>query len=154
MREYQQKVKEFMVLAGQKCPDAPSIPSIEDRILRVRLSLEEVLEFAEASGIEISIPSPYYPIAINKQTNFNMSVVGDVDMLEIADSISDISYVNNGAAITYGLDIEPFEDAVHENNLTKISTGYRDEHGKLRKGPDYQPVNLKPILDAQINAKN
>ena len=54
MTKEQNNVKEFMVKAGQATPDKPIIPDAATRILRVKLLLEEVLELAEASGVEIT----------------------------------------------------------------------------------------------------
>ncbi len=142
MREYQSKVKDFMLAVGQPCREKPSTPSDLERIGRVKFLLEEVLEFAEASGISVNID----------ESKLEYTIISPPNLVEIADSIADISYINYGSANSYGLDMEPFENEVHENNLTKVKTGYIDNSGKLRKGPDYKPVDLKPILERQLNA--
>lgn len=146
MTQSQANVKEFMLKVGQDCPGLPTIPNQETRILRVRLLLEEVLELAAASGLDIVANS----VRIESCDDFSITPTRDVDLLEVADAIADISYINYGTAISYGLDLEPFEEEVHSNNLSKIETGYKDENGKWRKGPDYKPVDLKPILEQQL----
>lgn len=60
MNKIQSQVKDFMIQAKQSCPDKPEIPSLETRILRGRLSLEEVLEFIEASGLELRVSGLFY----------------------------------------------------------------------------------------------
>lgn len=174
MNKVQEQVKDFMVLAGQNCPIKPIVPDEKTRILRVRLLLEEVLELAEASGVIISIP---YTNAIvkdeslleyDKEDSDNVAfeqwtvTLGDLegvkfeavpveDYLGIPDALADINYVSYGAAVAYGLDLEPFEQEVHESNMTKFIDGHKDpETGKWIKGPSYRPVNFKPILDKQL----
>ncbi len=142
MREYQSKVKDFMLAVGQPCREKPSVPTDIERIGRVKFLLEEVLEFAEASGVSVNID----------ESKLEYTITSPPDLLGLADAICDVSYINYGSANSYGLDIEPFENEVHENNLTKVKTGYIDESGKLRKGPGYKPVDLKPILELQLNA--
>jgi len=52
---YQNKVKEFMQTFGQECPPKPTVIDENNRILRVKLLLEEVLELAEASGVDVGL---------------------------------------------------------------------------------------------------
>ena len=145
MTKLQDQVKEFMIQAGQDCPDGPTISSQEVRILRVRLLLEEVLELAEASGVTI-----FDAGQVVSMGDLSFEAVEEANLLEIADALTDINYVSYGAGVAFGLDLEPFEQAVHANNMTKFEDGFRDENGKWRKGPSYKPVDLQPVLDAQI----
>lgn len=168
MDKNQKNVKEFMLKAGQDCPEKPTIPDEKTRILRVRLLLEEVLEFAAASGVKISIPSvatrEYLGIHENDSEPFTF-ITGEIilsdldgvgfsidrkaDLIEIADGLSDINYVSYGAAVSYGLDLEPFEEEAQRSNMSKFIDGHRDENGKWIKGPSYTPVNFQPILEKQ-----
>ncbi len=152
MTKSQKEVKEFMVAVGQEMPNKPSIPDYKTRELRVRLLLEEVLEFAEASGVAIATRcgDEFCDYFISDLTKLEFTDNNTIDLVEVADALADINYVSYGAANQYGLDLEPFEDMVHENNMTKLVDGYRDENGKFRKGPSYKPVDLKPILEAQL----
>ncbi len=150
MNQIQSQVKEFMVAVGQAMPDSPSAPDYHTRELRVRLILEEALEFAEASGVSIGVNGPHDFKTLYEVGDFVFRDSGEVDLLEVADALADINYVSYGAANQYGLDLEPFEREVHQNNMTKLIDGYRDETGKFRKGPSYKPVDLKPILEAQL----
>lgn len=147
MNNIQSQVKEFMLAAKQACPDSPQIPPLESRILRCRLSLEEVLEFIEASGLELKLANPSFYDKPLEMKDFEIAESETPpDIIEVADSIADLSYVNYGAANTWGIDMEPIELEVHRNNMTKFDGGWVDEHGKLRKGPNYKPVDLSAFF--------
>ncbi len=173
MNRLQKQVADFMEKAGQECPSKPTAPSTDTRILRVRLLLEEVLEFAKASGVEISIPyvssNKGEHLEFNKEDSDNVEfqmwtvILSDLEgvdftlqvdapnLLEVADALTDINYVSYGAANAYGIDLEPFEHEVHANNMSKFEDGFRDpDTGKWQKGPSYKPVDLLPILKEQM----
>ena len=126
MYRHQEQVREFMKKFNQETPYRLTIPSSEIRILRVRLLLEEVLEFAEASGIEVFLQMP------ETQYVFGFSVKIDINRLslesrndctnlkEMADALTDIQYVNDGAAVACGIDLEPCAEEVHRSNMTKL----------------------------------
>jgi predicted HAD superfamily Cof-like phosphohydrolase len=145
----QNKVKEFMQKAGQHTPDCLTIPSKENRELRVKLLLEEVLELAKASGVDIRQFTDngnviHEPLSMD---NCIVEATSDiVDVVEVADAIADINYVSYGCAVTYGIDMEPVEKEVHRSNMSKFIDGYRRDDGKWIKGPSYSPANLKNII--------
>lgn len=147
MNKIQSQVKDFMLKAQQSCPDKPEVPSLESRILRARLSLEEVLEFIEASGLELKIPATLHDKSAHMDYFNIVESSNPPNIAEIADSIGDLSYVNYGAANAWGIDMEEIEDAIHLNNMTKFNDGWVDENGKLRKGPNYEPVNLSKFFE-------
>jgi predicted HAD superfamily Cof-like phosphohydrolase len=149
MERYQKEIREFMEAARQSVADKPSAPTDDVRILRGRLTLEEALEFIAASGLTLSFAVGSELHTITKDTKFHIVASGEADLVEVADSIADIGYVNYGAACAYGLDMEPLEKEVHRNNMTKFVDGWFDEHGKLRKGPSYKPVDLEPLINEQ-----
>lgn len=145
------QVKQFMEAARQSMADSPSVPTRDIRVLRARLLFEEILEFVEASGLEIEVQSGYgQTFRLNKDTVYSCVDSGSVNVVEIADSLADIGYVSYGAALAYGIDMEPIENAVHENNMTKFDGAWFDEHGKLRKGPNYKPIDLEPLINEQL----
>lgn len=151
MIKYQGQVKEFMTLIGQECPEKPVIPSDRDLILRARVILEEVLEYINASGVSVSFLIDDLEIGIKDISSLDFQKTHETDIVEVADAIGDIGYINYGSANCFGLDMEEIEDEIHANNMTKIKTGYKDENGKFRKGPDYVPVDLRPIILKQLS---
>lgn len=160
MTKEQQNVKAFMEKAGQATPYKPIIPDAVTRILRVKLLLEEVLELAEASGIMVTIKlseeqkkflkehEDGYPAVYNENLHITEHS-NKVDLVEVTDALTDIDYVNLGAAVAYGLDLEPFQKEVQRSNMSKFIDGHRREDGKWLKGPSYSETNLAPILEKQ-----
>ena len=173
---YQEKVKEFMTVFGQDCPADPTIPDLKTRILRVKLLLEEVLELTEASGLKI---------VDSMGIEFNKELLGKIDgvevienpekspdIVEIADALADISYVNYGAANAYGIDIHPVEQEVHDSNMTKLFNKeevqslapgeydiiqvsenrylVKNLTGKVQKSPSYTPANIRKHVKYEI----
>ena len=136
MEPSQQRSKEFMSAAGQKVRDKPTAPPFEERLLRGRLTLEETLEFIAASGLSLvlvdNISGERHQVTMLE--HFELEDNGEPDLVGVADAIGDISYVNNGAANTYGIDMEPIDKEIHESNMAKFGPGSsRDEYGKVKK---------------------
>ncbi len=120
MTKQQNDVKTFMQTFGQDTPTSPISPIGKTRALRVKLLLEEVLELAAASGVTVRDTNGDLlsdaGVVIIEPNN------GPVDLVGVADALADIDYVNQGAAVAYGLNLEPFQDEVHRSNMTKLWT--------------------------------
>lgn len=125
MKTAQAKVREFMRLAGQDCPQSPVTPNVKICALRMDLIKEEASELKKAFI--------------------------DGDLTEIADAIGDLLYVVIGTAVACGIEIEPVFDEIHRSNMTKFIDGHRRADGKWVKGPSYTPANLAPIIKAQCH---
>lgn len=71
------------------------------------------------------------------------------DITELADALADMVYIACGTAVEFGI---PFDDVfaeVHRANMSKLmpdGTPLLREDGKVMKGPDYTPPNIKKIL--------
>lgn len=119
LNEMQRQVKEFHKLYNVPAPETAAIPSQERVELRYNLIDEELEEFADAceSG----------------------------DLTKVADAIGDMLYVVFGAAVEFGINMQPVVDEIHRSNLTKLGADgkpvYRKD-GKVVKGPNYQPPNI------------
>lgn len=166
---YQKQVKEFMTTFGQNCPSKSEIPDENTRILRVKLLLEEVLELAESSGIDICVKNVDH-LSTNFVKSGDIQIIANqkpVSIVGIADAIADISYVNYGAANAYGIDIEPIEQEVHSSNMTKLFSSseildldvekftiqqvgdkflVKSLDGKIQKSPSYQKANIEQFF--------
>lgn len=140
------QVKQFMLAAGQTVRDRPTRISPEEAILRIRLIMEEAFELAEAAGVDINLRGEDFqknqPVVFDDLI-FTGGLQTRQDVIEIADAIADSLYVQLGAALQWGIDVDRCFDLVHESNMSKFISGYRDEKtGKWIKGPDYKPVDL------------
>jgi predicted HAD superfamily Cof-like phosphohydrolase len=124
-----EKVKEFMKAFGQTVLEYPEIPSQETLALRYELIREELEEFDEA--------------------------IKEHDLVGMADALADILYVTYGAMAAIGLPADKLYEEVHRSNMSKLGPDgkpiYRSD-GKVLKGPDYSPPNLKEIVDRYCQA--
>jgi predicted HAD superfamily Cof-like phosphohydrolase len=117
------KVAEFHQVFGQPVKEEPTIPSKERVDLRLSLIEEELGELREA--IEAN------------------------DIVEIADALTDILYVTYGAGLEFGVPLDVCFHEVHSSNMSKLGEDgnpiYRED-GKIMKGPNYFPPDLKRII--------
>lgn len=78
-----------------------------------------------------------------------IEALADCDIVELADALADMVYIACGTAVEFGI---PFDDVfaeVHRANMSKLmpdGTPLLREDGKVMKGPDYTPPNIKSIL--------
>lgn len=117
------KVGDFMEAFGQEVLIAPTTPDPSVAKLRLELIREEVAELQAA--------------------------VDGMDMLAIADGLTDILYVVYGAGHAFGIDLDECFHEVHSSNMTKLGPEGRPlyrEDGKIMKGPHYREPNLEPFV--------
>lgn len=157
MDKIQKGVKDFMQEAGQDCPEKPTVPPFKDRTLRVKLTLEELLEFAKGSGVNVCLDLGGNTYSLEDwKEHLVFEDTKEVDLQEVVDGIADISYVNYGAALTWGIDMEPIEKIVQEANMAKFGEGgYRREDGKWMKPPDWEDPapKIKAEIERQLDRK-
>ena len=116
------KVKKFMEAFGQEIKDTPQFPDNDTIALRLELIQEELNELREA--------------------------IGNADIVEVADALTDILYVTYGAGHAVGIDLEACFREVHHSNMSKLEDGkpiYRED-GKVMKGKNYYAPNLRKVL--------
>ncbi|EKF74452.1 hypothetical protein A11A3_08525 [Alcanivorax hongdengensis A-11-3] len=131
----------------------PVVP--DDRTVRLRLALllEEFHELAEAvcqqpeSGQQAFLDT----LALARR---QLETLADfqVDLVAVADALTDINYVTYGAGHTFGIDLNATCEEVHRSNMSKLGADgkpVKDARGKVLKGPDYQPPALDRVLAAQ-----
>jgi predicted HAD superfamily Cof-like phosphohydrolase len=74
------------------------------------------------------------------------------DLVEIADALADLLYVVYGAAVAYGIDLQPVFDEIHAANLSKGEPEVvRRPDGKLLKGAGYRPPQVARVLREQLD---
>lgn len=157
-KSHTEKVKKFMTIAGQTVNEKPTVPSSADALLRVQLTLEETIEMAEAIlGKEAENNSNAKKLleVLNKDLG-SLKAISlelkdkdlDVDLLGVYDAIVDIDYVNTGAAVTFGLDLEAGFNEVHASNMSKFVDGMalKNDLGKVIKGPNYWAPDLTKFI--------
>ena len=125
MNQEQQMVHQFHERFGLLRNDRPTIPGGNVHRLRTLLIEEELAEFRNAGEAR--------------------------DVVGVADALADLLYVVYGAAAEYGIDLEPVFAEIHRSNMTKghPQCGCRAD-GKVLKGPDYQPPNVRKVVESQL----
>lgn len=121
-------VRDFHEKAGALINNSPSTLDAQNARLRINLIREELQELYGALG---------FPADENK-------LLGEPNLIEIADAIGDLLYVVLGTAVACGLDSEAIFKEIHRSNMTKFIDGQRRADGKWIKGPSYTPPNLIP----------
>jgi predicted HAD superfamily Cof-like phosphohydrolase len=166
MTPEQAKVKQWMERAGQECPDKPTIPSLEIRMLRARLIMEEALETVEALGLRVGVPWEWI-----RAHKLEFIEDGDCNLTSVADGMADLQCVNLGSAVACGIDLEPIFAEVCRSNDTKWWTANEidyakypayefrpldnhlfcatDHGGKVIKSPSYSAAKIEPMIATQ-----
>ena len=129
----QKDVEDFHEAFGLGHPDTPIMPTSISHDMRVSLIEEELYEFDDA-GNELRY----------SQTNEAFIKA----QAKIADSLTDLLYVVYGAAVTYGIDLEPMWKVVHHANMGKVGGGRRED-GKILKPKGWKHPDLIPLIEQQ-----
>lgn len=124
-------VHEFHETMGLKVGD-PRKPDVTvDQELRMALITEEVAELR---------------LALEGLDKHGKKLSEEEKTIAVADALGDICYVVAGAAVTWGIDLGGCFDEIHRSNMTK-TPGNKRADGKILKGENYDPPNLKRVLD-------
>ena len=118
-----EKVKEFMNVFGQEIKNKAEFPNEKIIDLRKKLIEEEFKELKDA--------------------------IKDNDIVEVADALTDILVVTYGAGVAFGIDLDKCFEEVHRSNMSKLSKEGKpiyNEFGKVMKGPNYSPPDLKKLI--------
>ena len=117
MNAWQKSVEDFHRVMQQPIGDTPIM---RDVALRYALIEEEMTELLDALRAG--------------------------DMVEAVDGMVDAIYVILGAAVAFGIDLDPFFVEVHRTNMAKAGGG-QHSNGKIIKPPDWQPPRIAEMLD-------
>ena len=119
-------VGEFMETFGQEVKTKPELPNEETVALRVDLIEEELKELMAALYRD-----------------------EEVDLVEVADALTDILYVTYGAGHAFGINLDKCFEEVQASNMSKLGTDgkpiYRED-GKVLKGPNFFEPKLDKVL--------
>lgn len=125
-----------------------------------RKASEMVAEFHAAfhlpnrvgSGREISVEEEQLRLdLLEEEFKEYLDGIYHGNRVEVADALGDMLYVIHGTALCYGIDLDAVVEEIHRSNMTKLGEDgrpiYRDD-GKVLKGPNYEPPNIAPIVEA------
>lgn len=156
-RYHDTPVVEFHEVFGHPVAWSPRVPDEAMRKLRCSLLFEEVLEFIEASGLELYIDGVRYKSSFEFVEFKKALPPGAPDLVAAADALADIRYVTDGAALVWGIPLEKCLREVHRSNMSKLGEDgkpiYRED-GKVLKGPNFTLPQLAHILDLYKGINN
>ena len=118
-----ESVKKFMQTFGQQIKEKAEFPDEKITKLRYELIEEELQELKEA---------------IDKK-----------DIKEVADALTDILYVTNGAGHAFGINLDKCFQEVQNSNMSKLDQNGKpiyNEKGKVMKGPNYFKPDLTKFV--------
>ncbi len=170
MTPHERRIREMMLGFKQATPFIPQIPDAKTRTLRVRLLIEEVLEFARDAGVLVSCPVGVDGGYVLLKPEM-AEAKGDCKMLFdatddpkvweaapemcpnlelMADALSDTQVVLTGAFVACGLRSAPLLELTDGNNLMKIANGKTNpETGKFEKDKNHPAPNYVLALALQ-----
>ena len=169
-----QMTREFHRAFGLPVHDSPREPTVEERILRAKLLMEETLETI-TEGLGVCVDMDYARPGIKHR--FRIVHEGaEYDPVETLDGLAVVKVIANGTAVQFGLPMEEADREVFESNMSKldkvgkpivnrcqIPECYVDETrggcdrpdhlidptqpvGKILKGPNYRKPNIEGLL--------
>lgn len=147
------RVGEFHRAFSLPVEPQPVVPDDATIRLRLALLLEEFHELAEATCQQPDAAQQTFldTLAAAREQLASLSDFR-VDLVEVADALTDINYVTYGAGHTFGIDLNATCEEVHRSNMSKLGADGRpvkDDRGKVLKGPAYSPPALAPVLARQ-----
>jgi len=108
---------------GQEVKEKAEFPDNDTIVLRLELIEEELRELREA--------------------------IGNADLVEVADALTDILYVTYGAGHAFGINLDECFSEVQKSNMSKLDENgqpiYRED-GKVLKGPNYFEPDLSKYV--------
>lgn len=146
-----QRVRQFMRVFKQQYSDTPtnSVP-VDTVKLRLKLALEELEE------LFFAVLDDTTSKMVNKDfTRINEFIINlpdsafDINLVEVADALTDIEYINNGTALVFGIPLDQTFEEVHRSNMSKLDAEGKPvfrEDGKVIKSGLYSPPDLKSVL--------
>ncbi|MCB0322118.1 MAG: hypothetical protein KDD69_01060 [Bdellovibrionales bacterium] len=125
-----EKVRQFLTLAGQQPPAAFTIGTPEQRRLGAQLLLSEVLEYViHGLGVTPIVQG----VAITDPNDLKYEAASEPDELEMLDGLADVAYTMFWNSSAFGLPLREAYELVCDNNLEKFValTDWAGETGPL-----------------------
>lgn len=77
------------------------------------------------------------------------AMIDGTDLVPIADAICDLIYVLCGTAVSFGIPLDECFAEVQRSNMSKLGDDGKPivrEDGKILKGPNFMPPDLRSII--------
>ncbi len=115
-----------------------------------RAPQDDVREFHEAMSIPVAatpkIRRPELRASlIEEEAAETCEAIRDGDLIEAIDGLCDLLCVVHGAALEFGVDLDPFWSEVHRTNMAKVGGPVRKD-GKRLKPEGWTPPDLAGVM--------
>lgn len=153
--EWYKQIEEFhrgMIQRGQpvKLYETPTMGTIDERILRASLILEEAIEtITKGLGVSIRIEDRAGHQVLLRSDADHVRRFEAIDLgslAEVYDGVCDSIVVNLGTLVAFGIPDNPGMEMVNQNNLLKLATGHLNEIGKFVKAPNHPKPDFQQLL--------
>lgn len=122
--------------------------NIAELALKARVCADELEDLLDAMDPIRAAKQLRAHLIIEEFVEFLEAMIDD-DELAALDALTDMMYVVVGTGVQLRLPLDEAFREVHRSNMTKSPTGPRCRD----KGPNYQPPNLRKVLDAARQSK-
>lgn len=130
----------------------PSVGTLEERILRVRLLLEEVLEYATASAVRVELAG--FRIKGTGELTIGENVGATPDLVAMTHELGDCQVIVSGCAAQFGLPVlAAVSEEIHPANMRKLGPDGRPvlrADGKVGKPQGWKPANVARIVERAL----
>ncbi len=141
MTEHYRRIREFHIGGKLKVRDKPEMGTLEERILRAKLILEETFEAVhEGLGLKTLIGDEF------DFEDIRLEHAREPDLVAFVDGCADISVVIIGSLVQFGVDDGPVLELVDKNNLKKLVGCTWNEFGKLIKPPGHEKPDFGELI--------
>ena len=115
--------------------------------------IDMLREFHETYGVPVratpTADTPENDLRIRLLREEPQEFIDAGDIVEMAHELADLVYVAYGTALNHGIPLDAVIAEVHRANMSKLDEGGRPvyrEDGKVLKGPNYRPPDIRAIL--------
>jgi len=147
-------VREFHEAFGHPVRFEPHVPPARAELeLRIRMLAEELVELANACGVQLQVNSTD-PREDHQVSVMSIRVHGDAfpfryDPVEAADALGDLRYLVDGGNLICGFPGNLVLAEIHRSNMSKLGAdGYPvlRADGRIMKGPGYFKPDIRRVL--------
>jgi len=158
VRDWMEDVRRFHEATDTPSFNKPRVPDRKRIQLRVELLLEEFGELMEAMGVKFikhwvadDGPEEWNYSEGSDSLTFSEFIDDDWLVDEKKVDLVDLTYVNNGTALEFGIPKDEVWNEIQRSNMTKVDekTGKvrKRADGKVLKPDSFSPADVKSIIE-------
>lgn len=149
---YAEMVTSFHHAMGLPVRHTPSVGTVEERVLGVRLLLEEVLEFAKACAVRVELNG--FRIKGTAELVIRENEGTAPNLVEMTHELGDVQVIVSGRAVQFGLPVlAAVREEIHPANMRKLGPDgqpVRRADGKVVKPEGWVPANVARVVERAL----